>query len=200
VNVIADWYDGLLDVARLAHCMGPLMVHLIAVLAVAFLLRSRRVMGGGDLFAGRHASLFFIGLAVLWVVSPLVWIALEVNTMVSERILEVGDQLSWIGPVVMGVIWLAGDLMRCWRYPTLPASFALTLSWLGATVSLGFALSQGSLSDPVFVLIVSSVQLVFFVGVHVVHHVLFRTLERHRRRQRVPAEGPTAARGTVGTA
>lgn len=193
VNTVADWYDGMLSRQKVLRDMGPLIVHLAAMLTVGFLLRRRRVMGGSDLVSGRHASLFFIGLAVLWIVSPLAWIALEVNTMVTERILEVGDQLNWIGPVVVGVIWLFGDLVRCWRYPALPAAFALTLSWLGATASLNFALSERHLADPVFVLAVCFVQLLFFAGIHVVHHVLIRVLAGHRRRRRPSAEGSSAS-------
>jgi hypothetical protein len=189
VNVIADWYDGILDANRVAHGLLPLMGHLGAILAIGSILRSRRVMGGSDLVVGRQAPLFFLGLGVLWIVSPLSWIVLELNTMVCQRILEVGDQLDWVGPVAVGVVWLAGDLLRCWRYPTLPGALALTLAWTGATASVRFALSGQRLSDGVFVFKVTVLQLAFFAGVHLAHYALVRALAGLRRARR----GPPAA-------
>ena len=188
VNGIAAWYDGLLDGGMLLHAFGPLGVYLGAILLVASVLRLPRVMSGGDRTYGRQAPLFFLALGALWVVSPLSWIVLELNTMVCERILEVGSNLDWVGPVVVGALWLAADLARCWRYPALPGSLALTLAWLGATASVGFLLSEHSLSDSMFVLFVCGLHLLFFAFVHVAHYMLLRSLGATHRRERSAAD------------
>ena len=184
VNGIATWYEGLLDASTVMHSFGPLTAYLAAILVVGFLLRSRRVMGGGDHVSGRQAPLFFLGIGALWIVSPLSWIVLELNTMVCNRILDVGSDLDWVGPVVAGTLWLAADLMRCWQYPALPGAVAMTLSWLGATASMSFLLSGRSLSDSGLVLVVSSMHFVLFVAVHVAHYVLVRSLSKNRPKVR----------------
>jgi hypothetical protein len=192
VNVIARWFEDTLDADAIMRGMVPLIVHLGLILGVGSVLRSRKIMGGRDLIPNRQGPPFFIGLGGLWIVSPLSWIVLELNTMVCHRILSVDDTFDWVGPVAVGVVWLVGDLMRCWRYPTLPGAMALTLSWTGATALFRFALSADNLSDPVFVLKVCALQAGLFLAVHLVHYILIRALGGLRRSRRPVPEQEAA--------
>lgn len=185
VNAIADWYDGAFSLAGLARGFGPLLAHLAALFAVFAFLRTPRVIGGDELLPRRHASLFFIGLAALWIVSPMVWVGFEVTVLVTQRILNLGSGFLWIGPVAVGVIWLLADVLRLWRQPCLPASLALTLSWWAATATANLTPTMRNLEDAMLVLTVSGLQLAFFAGVHVAHHFLMRAWAGRGRRSGV---------------
>ncbi len=195
VNAVADWYDGLLDFGKMASGFGPLVIHLAAVLGIVLFLRNSRVLNGDDLLPRRHAPLFQIGLACLWIASPMSWIVLELNTMVGQRIFELGNVVTWIGLVGIGLIWLLSDVVRAWHYPTLPAALALSLSWWAATAAERLFLASDHPSDAVLVLSVCGLQFVFFVLVHVLHHLLMRTLIRSGRQRsaRNPAPASPAA-------
>lgn len=193
VNAVADWYDGLMDFGKVAYSFGPLVIHLAAVLGIVLFLRSPWVLNGDDLLPKRHAPVFQIGLACLWIVSPMSWIVLELNTMVGGRIFELGGVVTWIGLLAIGLIWLLSDVIRAWHYPTLPAALALSLSWWAATAADRLFLASERLSDAVLVLSVCGLQLVFFVLVHVLHHILMRTLARTGK-QRAPGNVPAAGK------